>query len=206
MLLEHAHKGRACCRVYEWDEPWVTLGRFQKPSTVFRSGARVGWSMRPTGGKAVLHGHDVTVGLAIPYAHMVESSESASSLQRSLKRVYRFAVGWLVSAMQAGGVPAMLAEDHPLASRAERGPRSADCFAWVSPNDIIHAESGAKVCGCALQLTERAVLVQASIPVRQPRVDPKEVYEEPALLHPHALDSEALVLALRDFVQRSNTA
>ena len=66
----------------------------------------------------------------------------------------------------------MLAADSPY-----RGPenRSGDCFAFASPNDVVEATTGAKLCGCALRLTYSAVLVQASIPVLMPDIDPASV-------------------------------
>jgi hypothetical protein len=38
-----------------------------------------------------------------------------------------------------------------------------------------------KVCGCALRVTSDMVLVQASIPVREPEVLAGEVFDDPAL-------------------------
>src|SRR5579862_8679410 len=65
-LLTGAEAGAAGCRVYGWDGPWVSLGRFQSPKRDLLSPENTHWVTRPTGGKAVLHGHDVTVGLAVP--------------------------------------------------------------------------------------------------------------------------------------------
>ena len=57
---------------------------------------------------------------------------------------------------------------------------AADCFAHVSANDLVDPDSGLKVCGCALRLTDKAVLVQASIPNGLPLVDPQTVFAMPS--------------------------
>lgn len=155
-LLEAAERGTPGVRVYEWDGPWLSLGRFQRPSDVLAELGDLPWVMRPTGGKTVRHGEDVTVGMAAPSALLGLES-------RQLKEAYRALARPLISALRTCGVPAVLGEG----SRwLRKEGRTADCFAYVSPNDIVDEETGLKVCGCALRLTDKAVLVQASIPVR----------------------------------------
>lgn len=158
------------CRVYDWDGLWVTLGRFQNAERDLVTGNQVPWVMRPTGGKAVLHGHDVTVGLAVPL-RLIDCSA------RDVKKAYRRLIGPIVEALNACGLNAVLAEG---TSHESKGIRTSDCFAFNSPNDVVDAKTGLKVCGCALQLTERAVLVQASIPYKAPLVDPAMVIKEAA--------------------------
>src|SRR5205085_6034945 len=88
-LLSRAEAGEAGCRVYGWLGPWVSLGRFQSPERDLVQPEATNWVVRPTGGKAVLHGHDLTVGLAVPL--------SALGLEnRSLKAVYRAIVQPLI--------------------------------------------------------------------------------------------------------------
>lgn len=172
-LLTLAERGIAGCRVYGWDGPWVTLGRFQSPERDLVAPSAIPWVIRPTGGKAVLHGHDVTVGMALPLASLQLTS-------RSLKQAYRVAVQPIVAAMRACGVPARLAEE---TNFGNRGAKTADCFAFSSPNDVVDETTGLKVCGCALQLTERAVLMQASLPNGQPLVEPSAVIRNAALTY-----------------------
>lgn len=166
-LLEAAEAGVVGARVYSWTGPWVTLGRYQTASSALVPGCAVPWVVRPTGGKAVLHGHDVTVGLAVPFSALGLPEGS-----RRLKDVYRAVVRPLVAALVDCGVQAALAEDTPFVRTAGK---IADCFAHVSPNDIVGPDAR-KVCGCALKLTASAVLVQASIPVGAPLVAPASVF------------------------------
>jgi len=172
VLLERAERGRAYARVYTWDGAWVSLGRFQRPERALRSPASINWVMRPTGGKAVLHGHDVTVGIALSLSdNGISQSES-----RRISAVYRRAVAPLVEALSRAGLPAVLADGTKYVKTAGR---TADCFAHVSPNDIVDPNTGAKVCGCALRVTASAVLLQASVPVSDPLVDPSELFASP---------------------------
>lgn len=172
-LLRSAETGEAGCRVYAWDGPWVSLGRFQSPERDLVDPANTSWVSRPTGGKAVLHGHDVTVGLAIPLALL--------GLEKgALKLAYRAVVDPLVAGLRACGVAARLAED---TSWCGQGKKTADCFAFSSPNDVVDEITGAKVCGCALRLTDAAVLVQASLPNGRPLVSPETVIRNAALTY-----------------------
>lgn len=159
-------------RVYEWDRPWVSLGRFQVPEMTMKPGCGVDWVMRPTGGKAVLHGHDLTVGMGVPLALIGES-------EREVKAIYRKVIPVLVGALNAVGIPAALAEETPFVRGAGK---VADCFAHVSANDVVDPSLGTKVCGCALRVTSTMVLVQASVPVRIPVVDAGDVFDDPALV------------------------
>lgn len=167
-LIEPAIAGKGSCRIYQWDGPWVSLGRSQVPELSLKSNCQVPYVMRPTGGKAVLHGHDLTVGIAMPVA--IDP--------REVKAIYRGIVPILVGALNQVGIPAALAEETPFVRGAGK---VADCFAHISANDIVDPSSGSKVCGCALRVVSGAVLVQASIPVGIPSIDPSEVFSDPAL-------------------------
>lgn len=165
-LLDRAENGELGCRVYGWDGLWVSIGRFQSLERGLVNPDTTRWVRRPTGGKAVLHGWDVTVGLAVPLT-LLHLSDS-----RSLEPVYRCTVRPIVAALQKSGLDAILAADSPYAGS---GVHSGDCFAFASPNDVVHAQTGQKLCGCALRLTKQAVLVQASIPYQSPTIDPAAV-------------------------------
>lgn len=172
-LLQLAEEGKPSFRVYGWNGPWVSLGFQQVAERDLLDANLVPWTKRPTGGKAVLHGHDVTVGLALPLTAIGDPEK----LSRSVRTVYRAIAEPLVRALNDCGVPAALAEETRFAGR---GPRSADCFAHVSPNDIVNTVTGMKACGVALRLTSGAVLVQASIPNGKPLIDPQQLFAQPA--------------------------
>lgn len=190
-LLRLAEEGQAGCRVYDWDGPWVTLGCYQSPERDLVDPEHTNWVLRPTGGKAVLHGHDVTVGMALPLAAIGLTS-------RSLRAAYRAVIQPLVTGLRACGVPARLAEETRFCGR---GQRTADCFAFSSANDVVDEITGLKVCGCALKLTGSAVLVQASLPNGRPLVPPANVIRNAALSYREwdpAHFAPALEAALRE--------
>lgn len=186
-LLRRAVRGEAGARVYSWDGVWVSLGFNQVPDRDLLHAGNTPHVMRPTGGKAVLHGHDATVGLALPLAALGEDSA------RSVKRVYRAIARPLALALSDCGLPAVLAESVRV---AEGEPDSPDCFSHVSPNDIVDPATGVKVCGCALRVLEGAVLLQASIPARDPDVDPATLFRHPHVPHIRAWNVDGLREAL----------
>ena len=162
------------CRLYEWESVWVTLGHFQSASRDLVDPKSFPWIVRPTGGKAVLHGHDWTVGLAVPLRCLANEEWTVERLSRSVRQVYRQVISPLVNAFRQCGLNAALAEKTAFVG----GERVADCFSHISPNDIVDAQTGVKVCGCALKLAPNAVLVQASIPKLPPLVSPAAVIRE----------------------------
>lgn len=173
-LLERAESGEASCRVYKWDGPWVSLGKQQVAERDLLTPIRVPWVSRPTGGRAVLHGHDITVGFAAPL-ELIEpfGGEGPHPLSRSVRTVYRFVTAPLIAALNRCGMDVVLGERAVITTGEHR---SSDCFAHVSANDIVCRMSGQKACGCALRLTAHAVLVQSSIPFGLPLVDPKAIF------------------------------
>ncbi|MCC7433914.1 MAG: hypothetical protein IT363_04460 [Methanoregulaceae archaeon] len=185
-LLAAAERGLGGARVYRWDRAWISLGVFQQAERDVLPGCEVPTVLRPTGGKAVLHGHDETIGLALPLAWI-------GGDVRSIKVAYRAVIGPIVSAMRACGVPAALAEETRF---VKSEGRTADCFAHVSPNDVVDERSGLKVCGCALKLTQHAVLVQASLPNGMPLVDPQRVFAKPSVAFAPEWDASGLADAL----------
>ena len=192
-LLDAAEQGLIGGRIYAWEGVWVSVGRFQSVERDIVDPENVRWVRRPTGGKAVLHGHDVTIGCAIPLA-MIPTSQ-----HRSIKAVYRVAVAPIVEALCACGLDAALAEDTEFAGK---GVHSGDCFAFSSPNDIVDRQSGRKICGCALRLTEMAVLLQASVPNGEPLVEPASVILNAENCEPIHWDDRGIDLALERALQK----
>jgi lipoyl(octanoyl) transferase len=183
-LLTAAEAGEAGARVYSWMGPCVSLGRFQTPQWDLIKPDLVPWVMRPTGGKGVLHGHDITIGLAMPLAE---------GEYRNLKKAYHRIIEPIIGALQECGLPACLGEDSRFHAQEDL---SADCFAKAAGNDVVHRETGQKVCGCALRFTRLAVLLQASIPISEPLVSPSLVFREPHVYQPMRWDHQSFVDAL----------
>jgi len=99
----------------------------------------------------------------------------------------------LIEAFAQVGIPAVQG-DAPAPD-----PRShddgGDCFATPAIADLIHAETGVKLMGCALLVRGACVLMQASIPLRIPEVPVERLFGHPHPAPP-PLDADALTDAL----------
>jgi len=153
-LLAAAESGQPGARAYSWDGPWVSLGRFQRPERVFQNGLTANWVARPTGGRAVQHGQDICLSVAVPLP-----SESSS---RSLRPIYESLTSPILVAFQTLGIDAVVANDVKAASGAE----SADCFSLRTGYDVTDRSTGKKLGGCALRVTNHGALLQSSFPFR----------------------------------------
>jgi lipoate-protein ligase A len=206
-------------RVYEWASPAITYGYAQQlPERLVRGAQALGIPLfrRPTGGKAVLHGHDLTIALIstlpLPSGERVgmreqtlEGEPPASREKHPLpsderertrlypRQVYLWLAPALIRAFERLDVPATLGSAPP------PDPLSlddgGDCFATPAITDIVHAETGIKLMGCALRVSERGFLMQASIPLRLPSVPVEAIFghAHPA---PPPLPRDALIAAL----------
>lgn len=189
-------------RIYDWDRPWATLGRFQTPEKDLQQNTRIPWIIRPTGGRGVLHGHDVTIGLAVRLSELERlSGVSQTLLSRSTTRVYRLITRPIIEALQAIGIPAVLGEELKKSSPESRSP---DCFRVTSALDIAHGQLGYKLCGIALHLGQDAVLLQGSIPARLPDVHPEDVFAGSAQVIPTRINGKDLAEALSHILTNSN--
>ena len=139
-------------RLYTWDGPWVSIGRFQRVEDAIVPGW-TRWIRRPTGGAAVLHGHDLTVSLSTPTASGRPGEIYCTLLEPVLE------------ALTACGLPCHTCGDNVTAARSQ------DCFASTDRYDVVN-EKGEKVCGCAMRITRTHALLQISIPYTTPSIDP----------------------------------
>ncbi|MCS6831533.1 MAG: hypothetical protein NZ749_12945 [bacterium] len=144
-------------RVYRWAKPSVSLGRFQQKQSILNLSLcrerKVQIVQRLTGGKAVLHGHDLTLCVVAPLhcffpAHRV--------LDVHLRLVHALARGF-----QSVGIhtrPAARAD-----VRVLRGAH-AGCFEHALPGDLTTPD-GVKLVGGAQYRRAGAVMEQMSIPI-----------------------------------------
>jgi lipoate-protein ligase A len=180
-LFAGAEQGERSLRFYSWDGPWVSLGRFQSPDRDLVDAGVIPWVMRPTGGKAVLHGHDLTITIACPHRG------------DGVKTIYRSLIAPLVRGLQSAGLAAALGEETPFVGTGN----SSDCFRHVSANDVVDRATGRKLIGCALKVTRYAALAQCSIPLSMPLIDPARVYRDPHIALPLAVQKEVLVASMK---------
>jgi lipoate-protein ligase A len=134
-------------RLYTWSGPALSLGRFQPDSDVERAAcAARGVSVvrRPTGGRALLHGADVTYAVALPRPPGREGSVDA---------VYCFLARGLRAGLAALGVDAEVASGD--------GAAGAACFASMRGSDL--RVGGRKLCGSAQVVRGSVVLQHGSV-------------------------------------------
>ena len=149
-LLRSAEQGRPSIRFYRWSGEWVSLGYSQECEPKFAGAcARVGvdWVRRVTGGRALLHGHDLTYAVAAPRTALPGSvREVAARIAMALERGLRDL-----------GIPA----SRTSADRPAPGAEVFDCFSQPGGNEIIL--DGRKLVGSAQRRTRQAVLQHGSI-------------------------------------------
>ncbi len=143
VLLEGACAGTASLRFYAWSEPTVSLGYFQ-PRDDLRAVPRLAdlpVVRRASGGKALVHHHEITYALALPAGPDWQYGEP---WLRIVHRAIAVALGWL-------GVAARLHEPPDL------HPETPLCFLHLTAGDLL--VGGAKVGGSA-QRKHRGALMQ----------------------------------------------
>ena len=153
-LMDRARTtGECVLRVYAWSRPTISLGRNQRVAGRYDAAKIRGFGLdvvrRPTGGRTILHYHEVTYSVTAP-------DTSAGPLGAAYAWINDLVVGALTSL----GVTA------EVASPAARTPATwtSPCFARLSRGEITAA--GRKLVGSAQFRQEGAILQHGSILVR----------------------------------------
>ncbi len=140
-------------RFYEWRRPSITLGAFQKVSEVnlkYCSERAVPVVRRPTGGRAILHGNDLTYSFS--------SLNSPPFFSESLLKTYSYISQAFLRGFRSMGF------DVELKTRREKGrvlTGSALCFQSVSYGEI--TLKGKKMIGSAQKRWQKGFLQQGSL-------------------------------------------
>ena len=159
LLLTHeAAGGPPILRVYGWQTPTLSLGYAQNVAREVAVDAcqahGVSIVRRPTGGRAVLHHHEVTYSVIMPTALDGEAL--------SLSEHYRRIGLALQQAFQSLGLPVHLARP-PARAIPPRTPVSPACFAALSRYEL--SVEGGKLVGSAQKRLRQALLQHGSIPL-----------------------------------------
>jgi lipoate-protein ligase A len=155
-----AHVAPPTLRLYGWRPAAVSLGYFQEvEGQVDRAEiARRGWGLvrRPTGGRAILHDHEVTYSVVLPAADL----ERGDSVMASYREISR----GLELGLQALGLAAALGETlSDPAHRDSARDLPAVCFAQAGRGDLV--AEGRKVVGSAQVRREGVILQHGSVPI-----------------------------------------
>lgn len=134
-------------RLYTWAGPALSLGRFQPDADVDWDACRargVEVVRRPTGGRALLHGADLTYAVALPRPPGAAGHVDA---------LYRTLAGALIAGLAHLEVTATIGSD--------RGAAGPACFAAAQGADLRVGDR--KVCGSAQVQRGPAVLQHGSV-------------------------------------------
>lgn len=144
-------------RVYSWIRPAISLGRFQQPHRVLNEAIcrqrGVAVVKRISGGKAVLHGHDITISVSAPSGIL--------GVARSVVGSHLAITAGFVQGLELLGIEATASQ---AAGRAELVGPYANCFAASAAGDVT-AIDGRKLIGGAQYRRGDCLLEQTSIPV-----------------------------------------
>lgn len=139
----------ATLRLYGWNPHCLSLGYGQRIRDADTAALRRrGWDLvrRPTGGKAILHGDELTYSLCLPLDHPLASGDIVES--------YRRISAGLLRALEGLGLPATANPAHDSSLSEPAGPV---CFVQPSHYEIL--VSGRKLIGSA-QLRRKGVMLQ----------------------------------------------
>ncbi|HEX9022984.1 MAG TPA: lipoate--protein ligase family protein [Geobacteraceae bacterium] len=145
-------------RIYGWEPPALSLGRFQKAHEVLdrercgREGVVV--VRRITGGGVIYHGGELTYSLVCAPHHLPPVASIKESFRVLTSFIMRFYAG-------LGMVPRYALDDCP--AGAALGERTPFCFAGRESYDIMI--DGRKIGGNAQRRLKRAIFQHGSIPV-----------------------------------------
>jgi lipoate-protein ligase A len=158
-LLDAATRGDSTLRLYTWCPTALSLGRFQPDTDVDAAACSrldVDVVRRPTGGRALLHGSDLTYAVALPQPRGDAGTVDA---------VYTMIATALIAGLRRLGVDAEV---------ARQGPGSGPvCFTGQQGADLRVAAR--KLCGSAQVRREGAVLQHGSVLLYRMRYDESDL-------------------------------
>jgi lipoyl(octanoyl) transferase len=155
-LLDWNSKGEIppVIRFYGWDPATLSIGYFQKVEkeidleVVRKLG--LGFVRRPTGGRGVLHEHELTYSVIV--------SEEHPEMPKTVTEAYRVISQGILKGFHHLGLDAYFAVPHTAEEReALKSPRSAVCFDAPSWYELV--VEGRKVAGSA-QTRQKGVILQ----------------------------------------------
>jgi len=146
-----------CLRFYQWARPALSLGFSQKAARVidfsFCRERGIELVRRLTGGKAVLHHHELTYSVVSNDVHSFPLSD--------IGETYRRIAQALVLGFRHLGIETYLAGDGESKNQMPRSAATSACFAVSNHHEILW--SGRKLVGSAQRRAQTAFLQHGSI-------------------------------------------
>ena len=142
-------------RIYEWKQPCITYGKFQQIEKQINKKAclqdNIQLVKRPTGGRAILHFHEITFSILFP-------SEAVSPY--NFRNSFLFAGDLIVQSFLQLNIEA------GISLKPKKYQNKDLCFQSTTQYEIIDKDSN-KLAGVAQYFTKKGVLIQASIPLKE---------------------------------------
>lgn len=151
MLQSAVDDNRCRLRIYEWDQPTISLGYFQKPDSVPAEFSELPCVRRLSGGGAILHHDELTYSCALPAQHPRASrpTELYDVVHEQIIRVIRNS---RIAEIEARGT-------------VESGLNEPFlCFLRQDPHDLVFGSH--KVLGSAQRRRKGSVLQHGSLLLR----------------------------------------
>ena len=154
-LLDWHSKGEIgpVLRLYEWDPATLSIGYFQSVEKEIDMDAvkqqNLGFVRRPTGGRGVLHEHELTYSVIV--------SEEYPNMPETVTEAYRVISGGLLEGFRNLGLDASFSVPSGELSEQLKSPESAVCFDASSWYELV--VEGKKVAGSA-QTRQKGVILQ----------------------------------------------
>lgn len=141
-------------RFYEWNPATLSVGYFQRVARDINMEAvkeqRLGFVRRPTGGRAVLHEHELTYSIIV--------SEEYPNMPKTVTEAYRVLSEGLLKGFQNLGMNAYFSvPDSEEKQEDLKKPKSAVCFDAPSWYELV--VEGKKIAGSA-QTRQKGVILQ----------------------------------------------
>lgn len=148
-------------RLYQWSQPTLSLGYFQKLAdrSQHLASTNAACVRRSTGGGAIMHDHELTYSIAVPIKP--SHSGARTDLYQGMHQIIRAALAnWSVTANPYREDP-----------RHRGNEDSLLCFQRRTDEDLI--VSGYKVLGSAQRKSRKAILQHGSLLLRGSRFAPE---------------------------------
>ncbi len=151
-LIKSNYKKKPILRIYEWEKPTITYGKFQNKQQFNLKKClenNIELVKRPTGGRAILHYNEITFSFCLSKKHITPYT---------FRALFIFIAENLVNMFRALRIKSNinLAPTHYESSNS--------CFNSLSQYEIVDSNNN-KLAGIAQYFTSSAALIQGSLPL-----------------------------------------
>jgi lipoyl(octanoyl) transferase len=166
-LLAAAERGAPpVLRLFGFSPPGITLGRNQEPARELDlahcAADRVGWAVRPTGGRAIFHDQEWTYALASPHDDAEWGGGASDTYAQASALILRALVRLGVPAEMVGRrSPAGATSTLPAPAPRVPGAAATPCFASSARHEVVVERR--KLVGSAQRRTAGGWLQQGSV-------------------------------------------